>query len=104
MPRVLNIRDLPGFANRKPIVPSGAVYIGRASGWYDLRRSDWANLPLPQNSTPEERDQSIADYEARLRCDPVKMARLSELRGHDLVCWCAPKRCHGDVLLRLANG
>jgi hypothetical protein len=29
---------------------------------------------------------------------------LHELRGKDLVCWCAPKPCHGDVLLRLANG
>jgi Domain of unknown function (DUF4326) len=60
--------------------------------------------PTSLNSTPEERDQSIADYEARLRCDAVKMARLSELRGRDLICWCAPERCHGDVLLRLANG
>ena len=24
-------------------------------------------------------------------------------RGKDLVCWCALKRCHGDVLLQLAN-
>ena len=28
---------------------------------------------------------------------------LSELRGGDLVCWCRPLPCHGDVLLRLAN-
>jgi hypothetical protein len=31
------------------------------------------------------------------------MAALHELAGRDLVCWCAPLPCHGDVLLRLAN-
>jgi hypothetical protein len=30
--------------------------------------------------------------------------RLSELRGKDLACWCAPGApCHVDTLLRLAN-
>jgi hypothetical protein len=28
---------------------------------------------------------------------------LDELRGRDLVCFCAPLPCHGDLLLRLAN-
>jgi hypothetical protein len=29
---------------------------------------------------------------------------IEELRGRDLLCWCAlDKRCHADVLLRLAN-
>ena len=28
---------------------------------------------------------------------------LDELRGGDLVCFCAPRACHGDLLLRLAN-
>ena len=28
---------------------------------------------------------------------------IHELRGRDLVCWCAPEACHGDVLLALAN-
>ena len=27
-----------------------------------------------------------------------------ELKGKDLVCFCAPKLCHGEVLLRIANG
>jgi Domain of unknown function (DUF4326) len=31
------------------------------------------------------------------------MDALPELRGLDLVCWCAPLPCHGDVLLRLAS-
>jgi Domain of unknown function (DUF4326) len=31
------------------------------------------------------------------------MASLPELRGKDLLCWCAPEVCHGDELLELAN-
>lgn len=32
-------------------------------------------------------------------------ARLPELRGHDLCCWCQPgEPCHADVLIRMANG
>jgi len=28
---------------------------------------------------------------------------LGELKGKDLVCWCSPLPCHGDILLELAN-
>jgi hypothetical protein len=33
----------------------------------------------------------------------IKDAARIELRGLDLVCWCAPEACHGDVLLEIAN-
>lgn len=26
---------------------------------------------------------------------------LEPLRGFDLACWCAPKQCHGDIILKL---
>ena len=33
------------------------------------------------------------------------LARLPELRGKNLACWCAPgSPCHADVLLEMANG
>src|SRR6516165_475962 len=32
MPQVLNLRHLPGFRERQPVIPSGAVYIGRRNG------------------------------------------------------------------------
>lgn len=28
---------------------------------------------------------------------------MKELKGKDLVCWCAPAECHGDYLMSLAN-
>jgi hypothetical protein len=46
---------------------------------------------------------SIAKYEWWLRNQHHLLRALDELRGCDLVCFCAPRPCHGDLLLRLAN-
>ncbi len=43
------------------------------------------------------------DLRERLREDAKLMASLEELRGLVLGCWCAPRACHGDLLLWLAN-
>ena len=50
------------------------------------------------------RAEVVEKYERWLRRQPRFMVQLDRLRGRHLVCWCAPLRCHGDVLLRLANG
>lgn len=31
------------------------------------------------------------------------MADIRELRGKTLGCWCKPKACHGNVLLKLVG-
>jgi hypothetical protein len=49
------------------------------------------------------RHEVVAKYRAYLLANPGLMASLAELAGKDLVCWCAPDACHGDVLLELAN-
>jgi hypothetical protein len=83
-------------------VPSGAVYIGRAAPRYGLRASKWANPFMIGRDGA--RDEVIAMYERWLRDErPDLMAALPELHGKDLVCWCAPLACHGDVILRLAG-
>jgi Domain of unknown function (DUF4326) len=43
------------------------------------------------------------ERDAVLHRPPELMNALDELRGRDLVCWCAPLACHGDVLIELAN-
>jgi hypothetical protein len=45
---------------------------------------------------------AIAKYE-RYLSDGGLIKEVHQLRGRDLICWCAPLPCHGDVLLRLAN-
>ena len=97
MPRVLNFRTAG--------LPEGAIYIGRAMPRAKLRReSKWRNpFKLAKQATPEERAAVLAIYECYLRASPKLMAALPELHGCDLVCWCAPEPCHGDLLLSLAN-
>lgn len=48
------------------------------------------------------REEVLAKYEAYVRRRPDLMARIRELRGKDLLCWCAPKPCHGDIIIRLS--
>ena len=101
MPQVFNVRHLPGFAEHRPIISPDAVYIGRASRWYRLQKSKWAN---PFSIKREaDREAVIAAYERWLRLQRHLIDVLPELAGRDLVCWCAPLPCHGDVLLELAN-
>jgi hypothetical protein len=101
MPQVLNIRHLRGFNERRPVLPPGALYIGRANARYRLPASKWANpFRLKQEA---DREAVIAAFERWLRQQPHLMNAPHELRGCDLVCWCAPLPCHGDMLLKLAN-
>lgn len=70
-----------------------AVYIGRGSKWGN-----------PFRMGPDgDRSAVIIKHEAWLRTQTHLLRAIGELRGRDLVCFCAPAACHGDLLLRLAN-
>lgn len=69
------------------------VYIGRPSIWGNP-------FVIGRDGS---RAEVIAKYEAWLGKQPKLLAKLSELRGKVLGCWCSPEACHGDVLARLAN-
>ena len=100
----LGIKPVPAILNmhgRHGVVPPGAVYIGRQNPWLRLRRSKWANPYKPGKDS--DHDEVVAKYRAWLLSKPELLAALPELRGMDLACWCAPERCHGEVLLELAN-
>ena len=67
-----------------------------------MRGTEWGN---PFILTQEcDRDKVCDLFEAyaawRLTIQPTW---LDALRGKHLLCHCAPKRCHADTLLRLAN-
>lgn len=70
------------------------------------RDSDWGNPHvLPKKHTDDERAAVIEAYQRHLLDDrPDLLDRLPELRGKALGCWCTPKPCHGDVLVRLIAG
>lgn len=72
--------------------PEGAVYIGRPGPWGNP-------FVIGEDG---DRAEVIQRYEAWLLAQPEMIERMrSELRGKDLVCWCAPLPCHGNIILRL---
>lgn len=78
---------------RCDVIPSDAVYIGRGSKWGN-----------PFRIGPDgDRAAAIRKHEAWFRGQHHLLRALDELRGRDLVCFCKPLACHGDLLHRLAN-
>lgn len=75
------------------------VYIGRPSKWGNRHRGGYCLRCKRQHT----RKEAIQMFEADLMANSELLLALPELRGKNLRCWCAPKPCHGDVLLRLAN-
>jgi hypothetical protein len=75
------------------------VYIGRPS--------KWGNPIMLTKDTLEERRKVLAAYRSLLESGYLGVGWREmikrELKGKVLACWCAPKLCHGDVLLELAN-
>lgn len=77
------------------------VYIGRAVPERGIAASKWGNPFVMRNESDAERHQAIAAYRRWIIDQPELMDALEELRGKRLGCWCAPKPCHGDVLIEL---
>jgi len=69
------------------------TYIGRPGIWGNL-------FIIGQDGS---RTDVVAKYKAWILLQPDLLARLPELKGKTLGCWCAPQACHGDVLVDLAN-
>ena len=86
---------MPNVYNKRHTYPvSDAVYVGRPSKWGNPFRAG-------RDGTREE---VIEMFEAIVHQTLVKDPTwLEPLRGKDLLCWCFPKACHADVLLRMAN-
>lgn len=96
-PKVLN--------KRTDEIPPDAVYVGRPSKWGNPVRFPKSYSSQSKETKLELRRSAIRQYREYLEQHPelVKEARR-ELKGRDLVCWCAPLPCHADVLLEIANG
>lgn len=77
------------------------VYIGRPSKWGNPFSHRDGTLARFKAGTL---DEAIRRYEEWVQSQPDLVAALPELRDKTLGCWCAPGPCHGDVLVRLANG
>jgi hypothetical protein len=84
-------------------MPENAIYVGRPTMWGNQWKvGTWSNtLGRPVASIQE----AVYLYEKLAWPQPHHKAWVREnLRGKDLVCWCAlGEPCHADVLLRWAN-
>jgi|TARA_R110000823_G_scaffold243702_2_gene367885 hypothetical protein len=78
-------------------------YAGNSKGIYIGRGSKWGNpFSIKDYSDPADRERVIELY--RKRVLPRFTAKeIAFLRGWDLLCYCAPQPCHGDLLLEAAN-
>ena len=85
MPQVYNKRDKNS--------PADAVYVGRPSRWGN-------SYQIGVHGTRSEVIQKFRDSLTEADRNDIR----SNLKGEDLVCWCAPLPCHADVLLEIANG
>ena len=81
--------------NCKRIVKKGDaaydVYIGRGSKWGNP-------FVIGVDGT---RAEVIEKYESWIKGQPELLAALPELKNKILGCYCSPRRCHGEVLLKL---
>lgn len=76
--------------------PKDAIYVGRPTRWgnpFKLR-------------FPTDRQRVLKAYREWVYSDTQDAFRAEvkrDLKGKDLVCWCAPKPCHAYVLMEIAN-
>ena len=83
--KILNIHKLGG------VLPPFSIYIGNKNTQYNLEKSKYANPFYLENWS---RKKKIEMFEKWL----LSELENDNLFGKDLVCFCSPKPCHGDIL------
>ena len=72
-------------------IPEDSIYIGRGSKWGNPFR-------LFQDGS---RTEVIIKYENWLKNQASLISCIDELKDKPLVCFCKPKSCHGDILIKV---
>lgn len=102
-PEVLNRKTLRKDERGRYPSPVDAVYVGRPSKWGNPFTI--AGTQHLKHLTDEQRRASVIsmfkDWFENSPDSPI--GDIEELRGKDLICWCAPLPCHADILLEEAN-
>lgn len=86
---------MPVIHNRRndDPIPPDAVYVGRGSPFGN-----------PFKIVGGRRDKCILRFQKWLKEQPELIEKIKcELRGKDLVCYCAPLLCHAEILMEIAN-
>lgn len=88
MPKVYNVRNL-----HRPI---GCKMVDRSTPYGN---------PSPMRCEAD-RDRVCDEFEAWVMLPEqagLRAQAKAELKGFNLLCWCAPKRCHAETWLRIVN-
>lgn len=98
----LNKRGISNFTewNKK----QNTVYIGRNMSFFveGTYQSKWHNPFSSKKATAKNPEKNnLEEYENYIRNNKELYDSLEELDGKELGCWCKPKQCHGDVLIKL---
>lgn len=77
-------------------IPVDAVYIGRGSKWGNP-------FVIGRDGNRDEVCEKHRQYLwQQIQVGDIRLTDLAKLHGKDLVCFCAPQRCHGHTLERAA--
>lgn len=78
-------------------IPPDAVYIGRGSMWGNP-------FIMGKHGNRDEVVEKYAEYlRSQVKTGKVSLQQLASLYHRDLVCFCAPLKCHGDILTKAAE-
>lgn len=84
--------------------PADAIYVGRPTivGNPYSHLSNSAKNPQLASVLVESREEAVHLYrkyfEESMKKSESFRNFVHSLKGHDLICWCAPKSCHADVI------
>jgi hypothetical protein len=107
--RVVNVRDYKPYNKYWTKPPTDPyVYIGRSVRFQILFSSKWGNPfkieKINGKEVPRSREKVMHQYREYILNQP-KLLKLipTELKDKTLGCWCFPLKCHGDILVKLAD-
>lgn len=98
MTKVINIKNAP--QNWKDNL--NYQYIGREGFGLD---GYFGNPYILRKEKDREKilEKYTLYFESRLRTDEEFTDRVKKLKGKILVCFCEPKKCHGDIIVKWIN-
>jgi len=89
---------------RKDEIPKDAVYVGRPTPFgnpFVIGEGRAVGRPI----TRVEAVERFREYFRKRVSEEAGFRKAVEaLRGRDLVCWCAPERCHAEVIVEYLEG
>ena len=122
MPKLLNMRD--DIKAYKNMVRTGEiVYVGRGNGRWDgairvlLKPIDgiaeggyyvtgqYGNpYMIPADGNRDEVVEQFTKWFLHENNRSIIFHMRRTLMGRDLICFCAPQRCHGEIIMKYING